>query len=281
MIAPGIVLGIGSAASFGAGDFFGGMATRRARGILVAGGSQLVGALALLVLLAVVRPALPDASALWIGAAAGTLGGIGVAALYRALSMGSMGLVAGISGIGSVLVPLGFDVFVARAPIGPWQVAGVLCAGAAGLAAGGAVRQGVSGRAVGLAMLAAIAFGGWYVLLDLGAQQGPIWALVGSRWSASALMVVLVLISARGTVGPSVARTWPLILCSGLLDVGGNGLFVVSSAQISVGLAAALSGIYPLGTMLLARIVLRESLPPLGMLAVALALAGVVLISLG
>jgi EamA domain-containing membrane protein RarD len=33
--------------------------------------------------------------------------------------------------------------------------------------------------------------------------------------------------------------------------------------------------------MLLARIVLRESLPPLGMLAVALALAGVVLISLG
>jgi drug/metabolite transporter (DMT)-like permease len=78
-----------------------------------------------------------------------------------------------------------------------------------------------------------------------------------------------------------VARTWPLILCSGLLDVGGNGLFVVSSAQISVGLAAALSGIYPLGTMLLARIVLRESLPPLGMLAVALALAGVVLISLG
>jgi len=281
MIAPGIVLGIGSAASFGAGDFFGGMATRRARGILVAGGSQLVGALALLVLLAVVRPALPDASALWIGAAAGTLGGIGVAALYRALSMGSMGLVAGISGIGSVLVPLGFDVFVARAPIGPWQIAGVLCAGAAGLAAGGAVRQGVSGRAVGLAMLAAIAFGGWYVLLDLGAQQGPIWALVGSRWSASALMVVLVLISARGTVGPSVARTWPMILCSGLLDVGGNGLFVVSSTQISVGLAAALSGIYPLGTMLLARIVLRESLPPLGMLAVALALAGVVLISLG
>jgi drug/metabolite transporter (DMT)-like permease len=281
MIAPGIVLGIGSAASFGAGDFFGGMATRRARGILVAGGSQLVGALALLVLLAVVRPALPDASALWIGAAAGTLGGIGVAALYRALSMGSMGLVAGISGIGSVLVPLGFDVFVARAPIGPWQVVGVLCAGAAGLAAGGAVRQGVSGRAVGLAVLAAIAFGGWYVLLDLGAQQGPIWALVGSRWSSSALMAVLVLISARGTVGPSVARTWPLILCSGLLDVGGNGLFVVSSAQISVGLAAALSGIYPLGTMLLARIVLRESLPPLGMLAVALALAGVVLISLG
>jgi drug/metabolite transporter (DMT)-like permease len=281
MIAPGIVLGIGSAASFGAGDFFGGMATRRARGILVAAGSQLVGALALLVLLVAVRPELTDVSALWIGAAAGAVGGTGVAALYRALSMGSMGLVAAISGIGSVLLPLGFDVFVARAPIGPWQIVGVICAATAGVAAAGAIRQGVSGRAVGLAALAAVAFGAWFVLLDLAARHDAIWALSSSRASASVLMCGLVVIAARGTVRAGVASAWPLILCSGLLDVGGNGFFVLSSAQISVGLAAALSGIYPLGTMLLARIVLRESLPPLGLLGVGLALAGVVLISLG
>ncbi len=281
MIGPGIFLGIGSAASFGTGDFFAGMATRRVRGVVVAAGSQLVGAAGLLVVLIAVRPALSDASAIWIGAAAGLTGGIGVAALYRALSMGSMGLVAAVSGVGSVLLPLAFDVVVARASISAWQIVGVLCAAAAGLAAAGAVRQGVAGKALALATLAAIAFGGWYVLLDLAAAHDGLWALSSSRMSASLLMVGLVLITARGAVRESVTAAWPLIVASGVLDVGGNVLFVLSSAEISVGLAAALSGVYPLVTMLLARLVLREALPPLGLVGVALALAGVVLISLG
>ena len=84
----------------------------------------------------------------------------------------------------------------------------------------------------------------------------------------------------RGTTG-GVRRVAPLVILAGLLDVGGNIGVVVARDAIPVGLAAALSGLYPLVTMLLARIVVGEALPRLGLLAVGLAIAAVALISLG
>ena len=67
----------------------------------------------------------------------------------------------------------------------------------------------------------------------------------------------------------------------GLFDVGGNALYVVAREAMPVSLAAALTGMYPVVTMLLARFVLGEHLPRLGQLGVALALTGVLLISIG
>ena len=72
-----------------------------------------------------------------------------------------------------------------------------------------------------------------------------------------------------------------LVAAAGLFDVGGNVLYVVARESLPIGLAAALSGMYPIVTMLLARVVLGEHLPRLGQLGVALALLGVVLISIG
>ena len=68
---------------------------------------------------------------------------------------------------------------------------------------------------------------------------------------------------------------------AGLFDVGGNALYVIARDTLPVGLAAALVGMYPVVTMLLARVILGERLPRLGQLGVALALLGVVLISVG
>ena len=70
-------------------------------------------------------------------------------------------------------------------------------------------------------------------------------------------------------------------MAAGLFDVGGNAFFVIARDTLPVGLAAALTGMYPVVTMLLARVVLGERLSRLGLLGVALALLGVVLISLG
>ena len=66
---------------------------------------------------------------------------------------------------------------------------------------------------------------------------------------------------------------------AGILDVAANVFFVVARGEISVALAATLSGLYPLVTMILARLVLAERLPRLGILSVVLAVAGTVLIS--
>ena len=88
----GIIAGLASACSFGSGDFAGGLASRRAGGLRVAAAVQVVGLLALLVVLLVVRPPLPAPGPLLVGIAAGIAGGIGLAALYAGLAIGAMGL---------------------------------------------------------------------------------------------------------------------------------------------------------------------------------------------
>nr|MBA3740880.1 EamA family transporter [Chloroflexota bacterium] len=72
-----------------------------------------------------------------------------------------------------------------------------------------------------------------------------------------------------------------VIAVAGLFDVGGNALYVVARDEIPIGLAAALIGLYPVVTMLLARFALGEHLPRLGQIGVALAVMGIVLIAIG
>jgi drug/metabolite transporter (DMT)-like permease len=269
---------VGSAAAWGTGDFAGGLAARRAGGLLVTGGAQVVGFVLLLVAVLVLRPAAPAASTLLLGALGGIGGGLGLAALYRALGMGTMGLVSALSGVGAVLIPLAIGRLVFDTVIQPVQLAGVGCALLAIGAASGATTKGVSREALLLALAAALGFGLWFVFLDRASDHDQLWALVASRASATLVVGGSELLRSDRSQLRAVA---PLVALAGLLDVAANGMVVLAFATIPVGIAAALSGTYPLATMLLARALLGEALPRLGLVAVALAVIGIVLISLG
>ena len=279
IVSPGgVLLGLASALSFGIGDFAGGLASRRASGLAVAALGQLVGTVLLAVFVLVARPGLPDMSSLAIGAAAGLSGAVGVAALYVAMAAGAMGLVASVSGAGAVTVPLLVSVFVLHQSVHPLQAVGVACAAAAILAASGASRGGGSRRALWLALLAALGFGLWYALLDRAAAGSGPWALFTSRLSGSSMLLVVAAL--RGGLA-TLRASWRLAVLSGLADVGGNALYVGARALLALGLAAALSGIYPLFTMVLARVILHERLPRLGLAGVGFALIAIALISAG
>ena len=278
LIEPGVLLGVGSAAAWGTGDFAGGLAARRAGGMLVTGGAQVIGFLLLLVAVVVLRPAAPSTTALVLGAIGGIAGGLGLAALYRGLGMGAMGLVSAISGVGGVLIPLAVGTLVWGTVIQPLQLAGVGCALLAIAAASGATTRGVSREALILALTAALGFGLWFVFLDRAAEHDQLWALVASRGSASLVVGGTALLRADRSRLGEVA---PLVALAGLLDVAANGMVVLAFATVPVGIAAALSGTYPLATMLLARGLLGEAVPRLGLVAVALAVTGIVFISLG
>lgn len=272
----GIAAGVLSAISFGAGDFAGAFAARRAGALIVVAGAHFVGLLALLVGLLILAPPIPYLGPALIGVAAGVAGAGGLAALYRGMSLGSMAMVTSLSGAGSLAIPL-----VAGAAFGasvtPLQLAGVACVAAAGTAASGASRDEVRRQALLLAAAAAIGFGTWYVLLDLAARSGdPLWALVFSRATSASLATAFAL-------GRFDRSRFPfrIVIAAGLFDVGGNALCVVAREVIPIGLAAALTGLYPVVTMILARVVLGERLPRLGQLGVAFALLGIVLISAG
>ena len=278
MIEPGVLLGVGSAAAWGTGDFAGGIAARRAGGLLVTGTAQAVGLAFLLVAVAFLRPAAPATSTIILGALGGIAGGLGLAALYRGLGMGAMGLVSAVSGVGGVLIPLAVGSLAWGVVIEPLQLVGVGCALVAVAAASGATTRGVSREALMLALIAAVGFGLWFVFLDRAAEHDQLWALVASRGSASLIVGGSALLRAdRARLGAVV----PLVAVAGLLDVAANGMVVLAFATIPLGIAAALSGTYPLATMILARTLLGEALPRLGLLAVALAVIGIVLISLG
>lgn len=272
----GIAAGVLSALSFGAGDFAGAFAARRAGALVVVAGAHAAGLVALLVGALIVRPALPDAGAVGFGVAAGVAGMVGLAALYRGMSLGSMGIVTSLSGAGSLAIPLVAGSLLG-ATISGLQLLGVACAAGAAAAAGGASRDDVGRRALMLAALAALGFGAWYVLVDAAARMGdPLWALVFSRATSAGLATV-------AAFGRLERSRFPLriVVAAGLLDVGGNALYVVARDEIPIGLAAALTGLYPIVTMILARVVLGERLPRLGQVGVALALVGIVLISAG
>jgi drug/metabolite transporter (DMT)-like permease len=272
----GVGAGLLSALSFGAGDFAGAVAARRAGALAVVAGAHAIGLVALLLATAWVRPAFPDLPAVTLGLLAGIAGAVGLAALYRGMTLGSMGLVTALSGVGSLAIPLTVGALLG-AQIGVLQLVGVACAAGAGAAASGASRGELGRQALALSALAAVSFGAWYVLIDVAARGGdPLWALVFSRAASATCAAVF-------AIGRIERGRYPLriVAAAGVFDVGGNAFYVVARDLLPIGLAAALTGLYPIVTMLLARVLIGERLPRLGQVGVALAIGGIVLISVG
>jgi drug/metabolite transporter (DMT)-like permease len=244
--------------------------------LVVVAGAQLAGLLALLLILAVVRPPLPGPDGVVLGLLAGVAGGIGLAGLFGGMAVGSMGLVAALSGAGSLIIPLVFGALTGQR-VAPLQLAGIGAAAAAAVAASGASRGDVGRRALLLSALAATGFGAWYVLLDLAAQVShPLWTLSLSR--AAAATAAALIVARRFDRG---SYPFAVVGAAGLLDVAGNAFYLAARGEMAVGLAAALTGLYPIVTMLLARLFLRERLSALGLVGVGLAVTAVVLISVG
>src|SRR5690606_29929643 len=161
-----------------------------------------------------------------------------------------MGLVTALSGAGSLAIPRVVGALLG-ADVSPVQLLGGGFAAAAAMAASGAARDDLGRQALLLAGLAAVAFGAWYVLIDLAARAGdPLWALVFSRAASAGLTAVAA--GRRLVRGRFPVR---LVAAAGLFDVGGNALYVVAREAMPVSLAAALTGMYPVVTMLLARFV--------------------------
>jgi drug/metabolite transporter (DMT)-like permease len=277
----GIALGLLGAVSFGAGDVAGATVTKRSGALIAVAGAHVIGLVALVAVVVVLRPPAPELGAIGIGVAAGLFGATGLAALYRGMALGSMGLVSALGGAGSLALPLVVGALLGT-EISPLQLLGVVSTAAAGAAASGATRTEIGRGGLAMAAVAATALGAWYVLIDFAARAGdPMWALVSSR-SASALAATAVAVVLITTRGPRPRQLpYRLLGVAGGFDVGGNALYVASRGFIPVSLAAALSGLYPIVTVLIARIVLGERVSSAARLGIGLALLGVVLISFG
>lgn len=71
----------------------------------------------------------------------------------------------------------------------------------------------------------------------------------------------------------------PIALVAGVFDAGGNVLFLFARQYTRLDIAAVLSSFYPVATVVLARVILRERVTPLQWLGAGVCLAAVALIT--
>lgn len=274
-----IVLSVLAAMSWGSGDFFGGVASRRGHPTAVAAASQFVGMVAVVVLAPFIggSPALSDMG--W-GTLAGVLGGFGLLFLYRGMAVADIGLVVPVAAIGTGVFPLLFGV-ISGERLGLVESAGLALAVVAVWLVSyepGARRLAVApGLLFGLG--AGAGFGGLLVGLSRIGEGAGIWPLLGTRFSGGLVVVGVALIS-RQTLRPPQAA-WPAIVPAGTLGVVGNTFFLFASQSGPLAVAGVIGSLFPAVTVLLARLVLREVLTPTRGLGLLTALLAVALISIG
>jgi drug/metabolite transporter (DMT)-like permease len=274
-------LALTSALLYGAADFLGGLASRRASTLSVVFVSQGVG----LALLGVAMPWLPRSApappdVFW-GAVAGLAGGIGVGLLYRALAVGTMGVVAPTTALLAVAVPVCAAVALGERP-GPRVAAGIVLAALAILLVSrprGDADQGPEASASGLppgfliAVASGVAIGFFYLALARTAAAAGLWPLLAARMvSVSVFALAAVANAAPLRFSRGVAAT---IIGAGLLDMFANTAYLVASRSGPLSPVVTLASLYPASTVVLARLLLGERLSGTQVVGVGCALIAV------
>jgi uncharacterized membrane protein len=272
-----------AALTYGAADFLGGIATRRATMI----GAVLVTQGAGLVFLLLATPLLPDAhltrADVLFGALGGVTGSIGVGLLYLALAIGPMSVVAPVTAVCAAVVPLaiGFALGERPHPLAGVGVALALVAVAL-LSQTETERAQASpstsrlGRGVRVALASGIAVGLFFAALGQTTAGAVLWPLAISRSVSISGFLLLAIATGRPAGVPRRALA-PALAC-GVLDMLANAFYLAAVRQGQLGLVATLASLYPASTVLLARIVLGERLGAWQQLGVAGAVAAIVLI---
>lgn len=277
-------LAVMASIAYGAADFLGGLATRRGSTVFsVVVVSQAVGLLMVLLALPFLPPSAPTVSDLAWGAAAGLAGGIGLALLYRALSVGLMSVVAPVTAVCAVVIPVAVGVALGERP-GFRAVAGILLAVVAIVLVGqsspaGEGERAATGLPIAIAVASGVAIGVFLVCLERTAPSAGLWPLVPARVASVSLFAAAGLIS-RKTLLPR-RGSMTTVVAGGALDMLANVLYLLAVRQGSLSIVATLTSLYPAGTILLARIVLKERLRLVQGLGVACAALAIVLIVSG
>ena len=298
------VFALAAALLYGSADFLGGAATRHAHVLSVltvsaTAGVAVAGAAALL------TGSPPRAGGIGWGICAGAAGGVGFMFFYAGLAAGPMSVVAPLSALVSTVLPVAVALAEGERP-GPRVYAGALiCVVAiisvssgggrpargapgagtgarpdppAGTRAPGAGRR--AARGIGYGIAAGAAFGIFFLFIRNGGESGAFWPVAMARIAGTLIVIIAAAGTRTGPVGwQPDARLFVTALGAGVLDAGANVCYVLATRAGLFGLAIVLTSLYPGVTVLLARIVLGERTRWAQRAGLALAAAGVVLVT--
>ncbi len=274
-----IVLALGASLTWGFADFFGPLQGRKLGALRTLVYVQLGGLLGIAVIVAV-RGLGPKSAVTLLAIPAAISGTLGLFAYYRGIAVGAISIVAPIAGV-SAVVPVIVGIASGENPSG-LQLTGIACAllgvflasrepgrpGETKLAAG-----------VGLAILAAIGFGGYFPFMHAAGNADYWWASLIFRIASTSVILVAVAVQ-RPALGVP-ARILPWLALIGFGDMFGNLLYAAASTSGLVSVTSVLASLYPIVTVVLARILLSERVARSQEAGIGLTLAGVALISAG
>jgi drug/metabolite transporter (DMT)-like permease len=254
------------------------VASRRGRVIAVVAVSHLVG-IATTFAIAPIVGGDPTAADLWWGAAAGASGGVGILVLYLGLSRSDVGVVSPIAAVGAAGWPVLFALGLGERPGFVVWLGLVLGVVAIWLVARGEAIGAPVGPGVVFGIGAGLGFGGLLILLSRVGEDAGIWPLAPAR-SAGFLIVAAVAVAMGRELVPHRSSVLPMA-GAGAATIIGNGSFILATQRGSLAVVSVVAAMFPVATVVLARLVWRERLSPARAAGMALALVAVAFVAVG
>jgi uncharacterized membrane protein len=274
-MSPGSLAAL-AAFTWGSSGLIAGIAARSTRAALVALCAQTAG-LVVPLLVAAAGAERPTVLALLAGLAGGAISAVGLVCLYRLFSRPSVGLAAPIAALGSLL-PVLVGLAGGEALDSAQLAGGAVLMTGLGLLLRVPAGHSLDRKTVGLAAVAALSFGLFYLGLEIGAQDSAAWVAVFSR--AGAIAVLLIAARRMGRpIGWPVRRWLVLASLAGLLDSTGNLAYAAATASGRLSTVSLISGAYPAVTVIVAVVILRERVTPLRAAGIVFTVAGLGLVA--
>jgi len=280
-----IFYGILSAATWGAADFIGGLASKQTSPYRVLFLAEIAGLIPFIALALLLRETVPPAIDLLLGAVSSLLGLGGLLLLYRALATGQMTIAAPVSALFAALIPVIFGFFSLGVPSLSTLFGFALAFAAVWLISqteATSLRspfKGLGGLAdLRLPLVSGLFFGTYFLIIHRATLNAFFWPLVAARLAGFLAFGLFALVTRQPALPPR--EVWGLCLVNGIVDIAGNGFYVLAAQSGRLELAAVLGALYPASTVVLAWIVLKERINWLQMVGVLFAFAAIVLFTL-
>lgn len=282
-----ISLGLLAAASYGAADFFGGLASRKANPIRVTGIALFIGLLFLTIVSVFLQPEFTDQTILF-GVLAGICSGLALTMFYAALALGPISIVSPLTAVAGAVLPVIVDLWLGQT-LGAFTVmALIIIIAAAGLVSVVPSKKVPlpSPTAILLSFGGGAGFAGIFIFLDQTPADSGIAPLVVMRIvGVSMLAVAIIALTIRDRRLQRAKDHFPkkligMIAISAVLDVSANLFFLIGTREGVLAIVAVVTSLYPIGTVALARLVLKEKLANLQWIGVGLAVFGCVLLAI-
>jgi drug/metabolite transporter (DMT)-like permease len=284
-----IIFGLLSAFSYGYADFVGALAAKKVSALTVTTISFCFGLLIASALSFFVGANFSPA-AISAGIFAGIASGIAISCLYAALALGPISIVSPLTAVISAVIPVIFDL-ATGAELGPFALIAICLVLVAVVLVAFVPGQDFrlpSLRALFYSLGAGVGFAGIFVFLDGAPSDSGLSTLIVMRVVGITLMLAGLTYAffkyrPKQFLETSIfsrSLIW-LVLLAGSGDVLGNVFFLVATRAGELAIAAVLTSLYPVGTILLARIVLKERIAKSQSLGIVLAIGACVLIAIG